>query len=206
MMAAMDRKTVDQYLAESEDYPNEAMAIPGEGLPGRREYVDPAQQRQRRVVMSAFIQAGTSRDQIIMHFAKQFRMSEQAILNLRAEVVAIWADEDREAIQTSRGAARRRILGHIHRAAKAGKWSAVAALEKVLSEVEGTQAPEPAKNDASEMTEAEMVLRRLGMRNQDELQVMVERERILIRKAPDGAEVVPRSILPKSTLVHREDE
>lgn len=134
-----------QQLLQAEG-PNEPARLPDLGLSGPREHVSPAMARKRRQAMAVAMTAGAGRDAIFAVFTDptgDFKMSEQQVVELQREVRLQWADEDRENQGTVRAATTRRLLRSIEKAGNAGRWAAVAALEKVLADVQGTSVPEP---------------------------------------------------------------
>jgi len=160
---------------------------------GTRPKVDPVEARERRSTMSALVMGGVSREQIAHTFAVKFGMSEDATRTLYAEVVEIWAQEDSDALKVSRGAARRRILNHIAGAAKDHKWTAVAGLEKVLSEVEGTIAPEIAADaGGNEARLTGAIMKMLGNKDPTEIRILIEKERMLIHAQTRAEAEQPR--------------
>jgi hypothetical protein len=192
----MTSAEVDAILSDK-TLPNEPAKLGGK-YRGSQPYVDPAQARERRAAMSAALAQGASRDAIIATFTAKYNMSESAIESLRKEVVQIWAEEDREQLSISRGAARRRLMGHIHSAAKDRRWTAVAALEKTLSDIEGTVAPEPVNaDDEDDVTRTmKVVMEQLGAMDAAQVRILIDRERIAIEaQRGDVEDLRPKAIL-----------
>lgn len=192
----MTPEEVNQVLNDPSQ-PNVPLAIPGTGISGTRPLVNPQQARERRAAMSAAMMQGASRDAIMATFTTKFNMSEDAVSALMREVSQVWAEEDADAVRTSRGAARRRIMGHIHSASKAGKWTAVASLEKVLSEVEGTVAPDAAAHggDDAHIRMMEAVMTQLALTDPLQMRVLIDKERVLIETGKPEADLRPKAIL-----------
>jgi len=177
--------------------PNTPLPIPGTSFTGTRPLVNSQQARERRASMSAAMMQGASRDAIMATFTVKFNMSEDAVAGLMREVAQVWAEEDADAVRTSRGAARRRIMGHIHSASKAGRWTAVASLEKVLSEVEGTVAPEHADQggDDQHIRMLEAVMAQMSLTDPMQMRILIDRERVLIETGKPETDLRPKSIL-----------
>lgn len=133
----MAKDDIDELLEM--DGVNAPKTVPGTALSGSRPFVTPEEALMRRQNMSAALRDGASKDAIFATFtAKPFFMSEVAIIELMREVRAMWLEEDAENQEYERGAAIRRLKRHIGKAGDAGRWAAVAALEKVLADVNGT--------------------------------------------------------------------
>lgn len=167
-------------LLEAEG-PNEPLRMPGNGLSGPRQPVSPALARQRRQAMAAAMVQGASRDAIMQAFTDPngaFKLSEQQVLELMVDVRHSWAEEDLENQSHLRAASTRRLLGHIRKAADAGRWAAVAALEKVHADVSGTSVPEPPADTDQRIQEA--VIAVLEEISPDELRGLISRRRKVI--------------------------
>lgn len=177
------------------DAPNEPAAMVGHR--GAGALVPVAEQRERRATMSAALAAGASTDQLIASFSKQYGMTEAATRTLLREVRAMWDDDDAEASKYERQAQKRRLLGHIQKASKAGKFTAVANLEKEYSAVAGTNRHEdddPVDVD-SRLTDA--ILAEIGAMDTKQVRIMIQDEKTFIeltkhdgtpaRRLPSGA-------------------
>lgn len=174
-MAEEDETEVDQLL--NAEGPNAPQRVTG-SLTGPRPYVSPAEAQHRRQNMAAALIAGASKDSIFATFVdKPFYMSEQQIIDLMRQVRASWLEEDAENADYERSAASRRLKRHVQRAADAGRWAAVAALEKVLADVTGTAIPQTPTNTNQRLHDAVItVLGELAL-DPERLRQEIERQR-----------------------------
>ena len=165
----------------------EAPNLP-EAMPGHQgsKLVPEAERRQRREAMTAMLAQGVSRDAIFTTFMARFNMTEAAVKQLMTDVRAMWDDEDAEAARYAKGAARRRLHRHIQEAAKDRKWTAVANLEGVLADVEGTNVKDEDLPVDVDARLSEALLAVLNATDTKEVRVMIERERMLIELGPEA--------------------
>lgn len=196
------RKSEIQDLLNDTSLLNEPATLAGGA---RTPTVSQDEARERRVMMSSALAQGLGQDQIIGLFAAKYSMTETGVKALMREVRKQWKEEDAELAEHSRAAARRRIQTHISRAAAAGKWSAVASLESVLSEVEGTVAPEPVGNSDDLLNRvSNALMAQMQLTDPATIRVMIDRERILIEKG--GVVDQPTDVRPKSSVLARQNE
>jgi hypothetical protein len=171
-----DEDKLKELLAE--EGPNVPLGITG-SLTGPRPYVSPQQAANRRMAMASALMMGISRDKIMADFTQPpMSLSESTILDLMREVRARWLEEDAESESVERAAAKRRLTRWIGEAAKAGKWTAVAALEKVHADITGNSAPTPPADTDKRVFEGVLLV--LGETTPEEFRREVERERLAI--------------------------
>ena len=177
------------------DEPNVPQRQPMVTSGGARKYVPPEERRKRRETLSRLMASGMSDDRIMQAMTAVtikgpdgepvpgFGMTENAVEKMMDEIFEGWADEDRRRNSHLKAAARRRIYDHIDRAGRAGKWTAVAALEKTLSTIEGTieTTDLPVDNDRRV---ADSLLVVLGNMNTGDIRRLIEKERNLLNEGP----------------------
>jgi len=96
----------------------------------------------RRTAINAIEQlmvAGVPISKIEAACKEKFGLTRAKVKQYAGVVRQRWADEEREARPTYKQQAMRRIQGHISGAAKDGNFAAVAQLERLLSEMQGTK-------------------------------------------------------------------
>lgn len=189
-------------LMASATGPNEPQALPGSGLTGPREKISPELARERRKAMLGAVLYSAGNDAIMEAFTQYpWNMTEEAIRRLKAEVHKMIRDEDVEHAEVSRSTARRRILGHIAEAKSQKKWAAVANFELALMKIEGTEAPEPNAGTGDESRLTEAIMAQLQVKDQGQLRIMVERQRIYIDTGtvPPEPRNRPKSILSEDS-------
>jgi len=174
--------------------PNVPQRLPGHA--GSKPRLSTVDARERRALMSAALSNGISRDAILQQFSNKYKMSDHSIGVLMADVRAMWDDEDAEAARYEKGAAKRRLNGHIREAVKDRKWTAVANLEKTLSDIQGTSINEEEKPADVDARLSEAVLAVLGAADTKDVRIMIERQRAYIELgSQDGtAKVLPEVI------------
>ncbi len=197
----MTPEELEAALADTTS-PNVPKAFPMQGTGGPKPPPPTdATLRRNRAAMSAAMQVSASRDAIFATFtAPPYNLSEDQILRLRHDVERMWADEDADHKRLATGAQRRRLMRQIAEATKDRKWSAVAQLEKVAAEVDGTIAEDPAPNSDADTRLTDAVLAALSAQNPQQLRLLVERQRIYLDTGVDEPLVV-RTHKPKSTLL-----
>ena len=160
---------------------------------GTKAYVGVEQRRIRRNAMSTALSNGVSNDELYATFDKLYGMTEIAVNNLRAETLAIWDDEAADQVRYAKPAAKKRLRKHIIKASSDGSWTAVANLEKVLMDIEGTaDVQEAAQSGESRLTEA--VLSLLGQTDEKDMRILIERERMYIEI--NGHDAATKSTIP----------
>lgn len=189
-------------LAELDDpdAPNVPAVLPGHQ--GPQAIVTVNKQRERRQAMSQMLQQGVSNDVIRATCERQFGMTEHAVQLLRGEVRAGWDDDDAEGARYEKAAQKRRITTHIAKAAKAGKWTAVAGLEKVYADVVGTNIHEEDKPMDVDARLTDALLAELNAQGTKEVRIMIQTQRMFIELGERDGTVVPSPKLkPGETIV-----
>ena len=105
-----------------------------------------AEQRRARIVISGLLRSGHSdeemyelvKDEVRENGSRGLGLTKSQMRDIMYQIYAQWAAEDAEREPFQKSMATRRLSGHIRQAAKAGKWTAVAAMEKVLGMIQGT--------------------------------------------------------------------
>ena len=189
-------------LAELDDpdAPNLPARLPGHQ--GPQSLVLVAEQRARRSAMSSAFQQGAGAETILATFASKFSMTEDATRKLMAEVRAMWDDDDAEGARYEKASQKRRLLGHIGKASKAGKWTAVGNLEKVYADVVGTNIHEDDKPVDMDTRLSDAVLTELGAMDTKEVRILIQTERIFIELGQrDGTLATRPKLKPGETVV-----
>jgi len=158
------------------------------------------QARRRRKVIEQMLRTGYSDDEICEAAAGATLPSGEPGLSMtRSEVreemyriYAQWASEDQERMPYSKSMAVRRLNVHIRKAAAAGKWTAVAAMEKVLGSIQGTieQPNQITIQTGDRFTEA-AIKRLTGMDPAEYRQIIEEQRRILNVTSQSQSTVIP---------------
>lgn len=179
----------DEELAELDDPSAPNLPMRMRGHQGSTKPVPVKAQRDRRAMLNKLMYSGFDRDTIYNAMAKKFGMGAHAVDNLMVEVRAAWDVEDAEDARHYRSMQIRRLNGHIPKAAAAGKWTAVANLEKVYASVAGTDQTEddgPSDLDARYEEAVHDVLMAELVRDPKAVRIMIQRERMTVELAPDG--------------------
>lgn len=98
-----------------------------------------AQIHQRRQVLEELLAEGLSRDEVLERAS--YLCDGVSASTLAADIKLIvqrWAEVDAASLPERRGAALSRLRDHVKRAREQGAWSGVAALERILRQIEGT--------------------------------------------------------------------
>lgn len=183
-------------LAELDDpdAPNVPAVLPGHR--GPHDIVPVGEQRGRRQAMSNALQQAPGTDAILATFAKEYGMTDAAIRSLMHEVRATWDDDDAEGLRYEKAAQKRRLLGHIAKASKAGKFTAVANLEGTYASVAGTDIHEEDKPIDVDARLTDALLAELNALGTKEVRVMIQTERTFIELGtrdgiPDHSKLKP---------------
>lgn len=99
------------------------------------------ERKQRFELIEGLMVAGLSQEQIAKATGKSFGMTKHQTMLYIARIRDRWAEEEKEARPHNKTQATRRIVGHIAEARRDKNWSAVAQLEKLLSDMQGTKEP-----------------------------------------------------------------
>ena len=108
-----------------------------------------AQQRERSTAIEQLLISGVSRSRIEGLMRERYEMSSGAVRGVIERVRRRWAEEERESRLHYKEMAMRRLYGHIAEARKAANWPAVAQLERLLAEMQGTREPMVVEVNAS---------------------------------------------------------
>lgn len=99
------------------------------------------QRRERSEAIERLLIAGVSPNRIKTLAQTQYGMSEGATRGVVERVRRRWAAEEQDTRATYKATAMRRLYGHIAEARAAKHWPAVAQLERLLAEMQGTKEP-----------------------------------------------------------------
>ncbi len=198
--------TEEQLAAlDDPDAPNVPAVLPGHQ--GPQAIVSVRDQQARRTAMSSALQQGGSTDAILATFKAQFGMSAAATRMLRSEIRAAWDDDDAESMRYDKSAQKRRLLGVIGKATKAGKYTAVANLEATYAKVAGTDihADDKPVDVDSRLTDAMLTV--LNVMDTKQVRILISKERSIIElTAQDGTEAVRVKAMPGETIVEASSE
>jgi hypothetical protein len=115
---------------------------PDRSVGGRRRKVPKLERIERRKVISALMAAGVEEEVIKAETAKRFDMTGRATKMAMGLVIKAWAETDVEQRPHKRLMAEKRLQGHVAAARAAKAWGAVASLERLLAEIQGTRQPD----------------------------------------------------------------
>lgn len=115
-----------------------APATPGER---RKAIVSVAERRTRLDFIEKLLIAGIAIARIESACRDQFSMPKSAVSKCVEQVHARWADEERSNRLHYKTQAMRRLYGHVAEARKDKNWAAVAQLERLLADIQGTKEP-----------------------------------------------------------------
>ncbi len=182
-----------QALLADKTQPNRPMALAGQATGSLDSApVTTEAARERREAMSQALARGVSPDRIIQTFSKKYGMGTAGVRTLMKEVRAMWDEEDAETMRYAKAAARRRILPVIAKATAEKRYAAVANLEKVLADVEGTALPEEEINQGVDARLTDAVIAVLGSEDEKTVRLMIEKERMYVEiSTHDGTESAP---------------
>jgi hypothetical protein len=114
----------------------------GGGEPNKRMervVVTVEQRRERLEVIEQLMIRGIGTSKIEKACADRFGMNKGAVARYMSHLREQWADEERQSRPTNKATAQRRIYQHIQKAREADNWAAVASLERLLSDIQGTK-------------------------------------------------------------------
>lgn len=161
--------------------PAERAEAPGEGearskrVPIRRTG---AEIEQREQFVEQLLIAGVSAGRVERVAAEKFGVARTTIRGAIEKVRVRWAEEERGNRPHTKAQAQRRLLGHIAEAKRENQWSAIAQLERLLSEMQGTREPvEINLNVDATVTEAAMHV--VANLSQEKIAQLVEKQRRL---------------------------
>jgi hypothetical protein len=121
--------------------PREATAEnPGERRIGQSN-VSAAERQERSEAVERLLIAGVSPLRIKALVYERFGMSDGAVHGVVERVRERWRREEADSRATYKATAMRRLYGHIAEARASKHWPAVAQLERLLAEMQGTREP-----------------------------------------------------------------
>ena len=82
---------------------------------------------------------GESATKVTQSCVEQFGVAASTAKSYMTEVRDRWSEEERDNRPTYKTQAMRRIYGHIQKARESSNWAAVAQLERLLSDIQGTK-------------------------------------------------------------------
>lgn len=161
--------------------PTERAAAPAAGeartkrVPVRRSA---AEIEQREQFVEQLLIAGVSAGRVERVAAEKFGVARATIRGSIEKVRVRWAEEERGNRPHLKAQAQRRLIAHIAEARKENQWSAIAQLERLLSEMQGTREPvEINLNVDATVTEAAMHV--VANLSQEKVAELVERQKRL---------------------------
>jgi hypothetical protein len=184
-----------KYLLDDDSSKNEPAPIRGTtgGMTGRRDNIQRYTDRElriRRQAVAKMLISGYSRDYIVEAMGRDkivgtdgkprdgFNMSEREVDRTIALVRAEWEEESEDTKRYAKEAAQRRILTEIEEARRDKAHTALANLEKVLMQIQGTAEPIEIQQPGDSRV-ADAVLRTLGELDVVTIRVMIEKERTM---------------------------
>jgi hypothetical protein len=171
-----DKPDIDELLAlQGENRPED---FPGH-RPGPGNSVTREESAERRVFMAKLLMGQYESDEIYSFMETKFKMDQKAVNRLELQIYKIWEGEDTKRAKYWKSAARRRILKHIRDAASDGNWPSVMAGEKILTGIEGTNAPIEIRTHAK-VEHSHAVLNLIGQLSEDEVRALAQSERALL--------------------------
>lgn len=186
----MDESRINELLDNS-SAKNEPQKIEGLlGSSGPQKKISPQESRKRREACSQLLATGVSDDQIEAIMGHNFDMTPEQTKKCINDVYQRWADEDGHRGKYQKQAARRRIYSSLKGAREDRKWQAVAQLERVLSEIEGTIEPVEI-NISSHVRVTGAVLNVLGGMDEDRIRALITQERKLIELSNEQTKLLP---------------
>ena len=113
--------------------------------------------KRRRVLTQLLAQGMPDEDIVQVALDPKLELafrSQQAVRSAIAKCKDGWAAQDAEQQPRLKGAATRRILDHVGKAKAQNRWAAVATLEHLLADIQGTRAPIRVEVDVTEAQRA----------------------------------------------------
>jgi DNA polymerase/3'-5' exonuclease PolX len=114
----------------------------GGGEPNKRgesRIVTMEQRRERLDLIEQLMVRGVGATKIEKACAEKFGMPRSTVLKYMERLREQWAEEERVTRPTNKATAQRRLYQHIQKAREADNWAAVASLERLLSDIQGTK-------------------------------------------------------------------
>jgi hypothetical protein len=144
--------------------------------------------RERLDVVEQLMLRGVSQNKIEHVCKEKFNIGRLVARKYMAEIRDRWADEERVSRPSYKAQAMRRLYNHIQKARDTDNWAAVAQLERLLSDIQGTKEPvEVNMNVDARVTEAALhVVATLTPERREEIIERQKRLRLLSTKASEG--------------------
>ena len=117
-------------------------AAPSDPSERRRTYVSPEQRIEREAEVERLLVAGVGQRGIERTMHERHGMTVSMVRSAASRVRKRWADEERDNRPSYKAAAMRRLMGHIAAARGKDNYAAIAQLERLLAEMQGTREPE----------------------------------------------------------------
>ncbi len=114
----------------------------GGGEPNKRvaiAHVTVEQRRERMDLIEQLMVRGVGVSKIEKACAERFGMKRGVVMKYMERLREQWAEEERVSRPTNKATAQRRLYQHIQKARDADNWAAVASLERLLSDIQGTK-------------------------------------------------------------------
>jgi len=134
---------------------------------------------QRKAVASALLANGAAHSSIRLELAKRFGMTNKATDRLVQTIFDEWRETDAARAEHQRSAQIRRLQSHIVAAREAGKYAAVATLERLLADILGTLEPIRVEVSASVQVQ-QSVLHVLSSMNAEQIRQLANRQREIL--------------------------
>lgn len=155
----------------------------------RVNHVTPEQRRARLMAVEQMLTLGSTPAQMEAALKAQFNMGPGAVASYVARVRARWAAEGEQDRAQLKKAAVKRLQQHIRGAVAKGQFSAVAQLERLLADIQGTkEAVEVNLNVSTTVTEA--VIGIVTGMTAEEQAALIEEQRRLLQRAEGAPAVV----------------
>lgn len=151
------------------------------------------ERRKRLDFIEKLLVAGVNTGRIESACREAFNppMPKTSVAKYIEQVRARWAEEERTNRVHYKAQAMRRLYGHVAEARKAANWAAVAQLERLLADIQGTKEPvEVQLNVDATVTEA--VLHVVATLSPERRRAMIEEQRRLreLAQRVEGCDVV----------------
>lgn len=155
----------------------------------RVRHVTPEQRRARLMAVEQMLTLGVTPQQMEATLKAQYDMGPAKVASYVGQVRARWAAEGEQDRAQLKKAAIRRIQQHIRGAVAKGQFSAVAQLERLLADIQGTkEAVEVNLNVSTTVTEA--VIGIVTGMTAEEQAALIEEQKRLLQRAENAPVVV----------------
>lgn len=156
----------------------------------RQVYVSPAERSQRMIAIEQMLVAAAPLSMIEAACKEKFGMGRQAVATYIERVKGRWAQEAEQDRPQLKKLAVKRLHQHIRNAAAKGQFSAVAQLERLLSDIQGTkEAVEVNLNVNATIAEAVITVA-TSMTDEEQAALIAEQRRLLQLAADSPGKVV----------------